>query len=57
MIIQSHKINNIEIAEVVSNKILIENPDDVLDLIGNLYYQGFDKFVMYEKILLQIFSI
>lgn len=49
MIIQSHKINNIEIAEVISEKILIQNPDDVLDLIGNLYYQGFDKIVMYEK--------
>ena len=49
MIIQSHKINNIEIAEVISDKILIQNPDDALDLIGNLYYQGFDKIVIYEK--------
>lgn len=49
MIIQSHKINNIEIAEVISDKILITNPDDALDLIGNLYYQGFDKIIIYEK--------
>ena len=49
MIIQSHKINNIEIAEVISDKILIQNPDDALDLIGNLYYQGFDKIVIYQK--------
>jgi len=49
MIIKSHKINNIEIAEVISDKILIQNPDDALDLIGNLYYQGFDKIVIYEK--------
>ena len=49
MIIQSHKINKIEIAEVISDKILIQNPDDALDLIGNLYYQGFDKIVIYEK--------
>ena len=49
MIIQSHKINNIEIAEVISDKILIQNPDDALDLIGNLYYQGFDKIIIYEK--------
>jgi len=49
MIIQSHKIKNIEIAEVISDKILVQNPDDALDLIGNLYYQGFDKIVIYEK--------
>jgi len=49
MIIKSHKINNIEIAEVISDKILVQNPDDALDLIGNLYYQGFDKIVIYEK--------
>lgn len=49
MIIQSHKINNIEIAEVISDKILITNPDDALDLIGNLYYKGFDKIIIYEK--------
>ena len=49
MIIQSHKINNIEIAEVISDKILIQNPDDAIDLIGNLYYQGFDKIIIYEK--------
>ncbi len=49
MIIQSHKINNIEIAEVISDKILIQKPDDALDLIGNLYYQGFDKIIIYEK--------
>src|SRR5690606_27411036 len=49
MIIQSHKINNIELAEVISDKILIQNPDDALDLIGNLYYQGFDKIIIYEK--------
>lgn len=49
MIIQSHKINNIEIAEVISDKILIQNPDDALDLIGNLYYQGFDKIIIYDK--------
>ncbi|KAA5534252.1 DUF4180 domain-containing protein [Paenimyroides baculatum] len=49
MIIQSHKINNIEIAEVISDKILIQNPDDALDLIGNLYYQGFDRIIIYEK--------
>ncbi len=49
MIIQSYKINDIEIAEVISDKILIQNLNDALDLIGNLYYQGFDKIVIYGK--------
>lgn len=56
MIIQSHKINNIEIDEVISDKILIQNPDDALELIGNLYYQGFDKIVIMRKTLPRIFS-
>ncbi|KQC02193.1 DUF4180 domain-containing protein [Pedobacter sp. Hv1] len=49
MQIQSHHINNIEIAEIISDKIIIENAEDALDLLGNIYYQGFDRMIVHEK--------
>jgi hypothetical protein len=49
MHIQSHEINNIQIAEVSSDNLIIEKEEDGLDLLGNLYYQGFDRIIIYEK--------
>lgn len=44
-----HKMNNIEIAELISDEIIIQSTDDALDLLGNVYYQGFDKMIVYQK--------
>lgn len=49
MTIKSHNINDIKVAEVISNEILIQSAQDGLDLMGNIYYQGFDKVILYEK--------
>jgi len=49
MKIEPYIINNIQIAEVTSDSIIINKNEDGLDLLGNLYYQGFDKIVMHEK--------
>ncbi|WP_027373270.1 MULTISPECIES: DUF4180 domain-containing protein [Chryseobacterium] len=49
MVIKSHEINNIRIAEVISNEVIIQSAQDGLDLMGNIYYQGFDKIVLYEE--------
>ncbi|RFZ95535.1 DUF4180 domain-containing protein [Mucilaginibacter conchicola] len=49
MNIISHTINNKEIAEVSAERILIQSIEDALDLIGNIYYQGFDAMIVYEK--------
>lgn len=49
MTIKSHNINDIKIAEVISDEILIQSAQDGLDLMGNIYYQGFDKVILYEK--------
>jgi len=49
MTIQSHEINTIKIAEVISDNIIIQSAQDGLDLMGNIYYQGFDKVILYEK--------
>lgn len=44
-----HDINNIKIAEIISDDIVLKTTEDGLDLLGNLYYQGFDKIIIYEK--------
>lgn len=49
MNIKTHEINNTKIAEVVSDKIIIQSAQDGLDLLGNIYYQDFDKIIMYEE--------
>ena len=49
MNIQVHKIAGTEIAEIISDEIIIKNIDDGLDVLGNVYYQGFDKVIIYEQ--------
>ncbi|MBN1183194.1 MAG: DUF4180 domain-containing protein [Bacteroidales bacterium] len=49
MIIITHNINETKIAEVISEVGIINKLEDGLDLLGNLYYQGFDKIVIHEK--------
>ncbi len=49
MEIVTHKINDSKVAEVISDDIVINKNEDGLNLLGNLYYQGFDKIVIYEK--------
>jgi len=49
MKIKAHNINDTNIAEVTSNKTIIYKTEDGLDLLGNLYYQGFDRVVINER--------
>lgn len=49
MKIETHKINDIKIAEIVSDKFVIETSGDGLELLGNLYYHDFDKIIVQEK--------
>lgn len=49
MQILTHESGAIKIAEVISDNILINNPEDGLQLFVDLYYQGFDKILIYEK--------
>jgi hypothetical protein len=53
--IESHTINNIKIAEVIADDIIIKNAEDGLDLLGNLYYQEFDNIIIYEKNIVPAF--
>ena len=45
------EILNLEngIAEIVSDQLMIKDIADGIDLVGNVYYQGFDKIIVYEK--------
>lgn len=49
MKIKTHDIDKIKIAELISEDTLINNIEDGLDLLGNLYYQDFDKIIIYDK--------
>lgn len=44
-----HDINEIKIAELVSDECVIHEAEDGLDVLGNLYYQGFDKVIIKEQ--------
>ncbi len=49
MNIQTHNINNEAIAEIISDQLVIQNIEDGIDLIGNIYYQNFDKVIIHQK--------
>jgi Domain of unknown function (DUF4180) len=49
MKIVTHNINDTKIAELISEGVIINNIEDGLDLLGNLYYEGFDKIVIHEN--------
>lgn len=49
MKIETRIINDIKIAEISSAEILINSAETGLDLLGNMYYQGFDKIIINER--------
>ena len=49
MEIKKRIINNNEVAEIIADEVIIHNLEDALDLIGNVYYQGFDTLILHEK--------
>lgn len=49
MKIETHTINEVKIAEITSDEVLIKTTGDGLDLMGNIYYQGFDRIIVYQE--------
>jgi len=49
MEVKTYLVGGVKIAEIVSDQIIIKGSEDILDLIGNLYYQDFDKIIIYEE--------
>lgn len=49
MKIRTHKTDLSVIAEICTDEMFIQSSQDGLDLLGNLYYQGFEKIIIHEK--------
>ena len=49
MEIKTHNIYNTRVAEIITDKVILRSTEDGLELLGNLYYQGFDKIIIHEK--------
>lgn len=49
MKIEIHTINHNRIAEVVTESTIINSIEEGSDLVANIYYQDFDRIILYEK--------
>ncbi|WP_114789193.1 DUF4180 domain-containing protein [Niabella yanshanensis] len=49
MQIETHYSKGLQVAEIITDEIVLQSVDDGLDLLGNLYYQGYEKIIVYEK--------
>jgi hypothetical protein len=49
MEIISHSIRDISIVEIQAKGLVIAKAGDGLNLLGNVYYPGFDRMILYEK--------
>jgi len=47
--IVTHEVNGIRIAEVISDERIVTTVDEALQLLVDLYYQEFDKVILYDK--------
>jgi hypothetical protein len=55
MHVEIHPTNESKIAEVISDGFVINNIEDGIDLVGNMYYQNVDKLILYEKNIIPTF--
>jgi len=49
MKIETHLINHLKIAEIITDQVILSTPEEGLDLLGNLYYQGFDGIMIHKE--------
>lgn len=49
MTIQLNQHNETRIAEVISDKVLIQTSDDGLQVMADLYYQGYGEVILHES--------
>ena len=45
----THTVNDTKMAEIISEDIVLMTTEDGLDLLGNFYYQGFDKIILHKE--------
>ena len=55
MRIEISQINEISIAEIISESIIINSTQDALDIMGNCNYQGSSRIIIHEKNLIPAF--
>jgi hypothetical protein len=55
MTIKEHQSGTTKIAEVIADSVLINNPEEGLQLLVDLYYQEFDKVILQEKNITPLF--
>lgn len=55
MRLETHIRNNIRIAEIVAEDILITTIEDGTQLLVDIYYQDFDRIILYEKNITPLF--
>jgi hypothetical protein len=55
MKIETHIINNNRIAEVIAESPIIQSIEDGSDLVATIYYQDFDRIILYEKDITPLF--
>lgn len=58
MKIITHQINETKTAEIIADDVILSTAEEGLDLLGNLYYQGFDQIIINKKnIALDFFDL
>lgn len=45
----NHSIDNTKIAELYADQIGLTSLDDAVDMLGNLYYQGFESVIIHKN--------
>lgn len=49
MTVKVHTINNIDIAEIISDEVVVHTIDDGIDVIGNTFSNGCDKAIVHRE--------
>lgn len=49
MRIEPHEVNNVRIAEIITDDVVLKTLEDGLDLLGNVYYQGYDRMILHQR--------
>lgn len=49
MNIETHTINDIQVAEIIADKVIVFTAADGVDLLGNIYYNGFDSVILHQE--------
>jgi len=49
VVVKKHSNTGVDIAEVTAEGFLITNESDGLDLVGTLYFQGYDRVILYKE--------